>query len=294
MKHRFIFSIFIIFLCSCSLGGSAPSPNNSLIEKLKNQGPTALSADNPFIAPNLLLSKEIENSTVMKGFVEHRGSPAALEVEQGYFSPLFIHFYYMDKREMYSFEKVEDIWVIKGPFEIESDKMTQVRLETRGTRDPAVVPNKTNEDSQVKVAKKEITKKDEDPVISALNRIEEQRKKAAIEQGWKSEASEPSTEKKTSIAEAIKSLQSESTEDLAQFNKKGDVIHTVTSENENLEVLAFWYTHDKGNAGRIKRMNKLLSNALDIGTEIRIPSYLLKHKSKLNPEDIDKVQEIME
>ncbi|MEZ4754233.1 MAG: hypothetical protein R3A13_07990 [Bdellovibrionota bacterium] len=291
MKAIF-FLLSTILLFACSFNSSQKDPLDSLIEKLSDQGPTALNADNPFIASNLLISKEMERSEEMKGFIEHRGAPAAIEVEEGMFSPLYIHFYYVDKREKYTFEKLDNLWAIKGPFEIEPSKMTKVRLATRGVES---VP-KFGESNSIKNKNSEV----DDPVVKTLNRIEEQRKKAAKEQGWDSpsldDPNSPSKKENELAVEkadldGISSYQAELDRPEAELNERGDVMHNVNSEDENLEIISFWYTHDNENAGRIKRINKLLSNTLEVGTTIRIPSYLLKSKLKLRAEDISKVQE---
>ncbi|MCB0319211.1 MAG: hypothetical protein KDD56_10690, partial [Bdellovibrionales bacterium] len=167
--------IFIsLAFSSCSVSNSEPNPNSGLIDKLKGQGPVALSADNPFIASNLLVERESEKSEVLKGFVNHRGLPAAIEIEEGYFSPMLMHFYYMDKREMYNFEKLDDIWVIKGPFDIEAEKMTKVRLETRGNRNLTTSDAQDTTEVDTKENNKAIIKKEttSDPIVEALNRIE--------------------------------------------------------------------------------------------------------------------------
>ena len=104
---------FILTPCLCiCLTACSPqlSLDNGLISRLNNRGPGALSPNNPFLAANLLISKEMEDSAELQGFIQHRGAPDALEVEKDIFTPLFLHFYYPENREQYSLEKIEETY----------------------------------------------------------------------------------------------------------------------------------------------------------------------------------------
>jgi len=119
----------LLVLWGCST--SSIKPHSGLIERLRNRGPVALSSENPFLAGNLLISKEMENSPEMAGFVRHRGAPSAIEVERDMFSPLRIHFYYPDSREQFTLEDVDGTWVIRGPLVVPRDTMKQIATLTR-------------------------------------------------------------------------------------------------------------------------------------------------------------------
>ena len=109
----------LIVSCSSPFRTSA-----GLIDRLKNRGPVALSPDNPYIAPNLLISKEMERSPELSGFIQHRGGPSALEVRSGSFTALKLILSYLDNKEFYTLEEVDDTWVIKGPDPMTDEAVT--------------------------------------------------------------------------------------------------------------------------------------------------------------------------
>lgn len=131
-------SFAVIFFCTL-LSGCFSSRHTSLadalVQRLKNRGPVTLSNDNPFLAGNLLLNREMENSAELQGFIQHRGVPKALEVEQEILGTLTMRFYYPDRRQEFALEELEDTWVIRGPRPIPIDKLRQLSELTRGVQD---------------------------------------------------------------------------------------------------------------------------------------------------------------
>lgn len=99
-------------LLACS---GAMHQDSALIDRLKNRGPVTLSTDNPFLAANLLLSRELAASPELAGFIQHRGTPAGMAVEKQLFGSLILHFYYLDKPEHYTLEETQGLWIIGAP-----------------------------------------------------------------------------------------------------------------------------------------------------------------------------------
>lgn len=133
------FVLLPILLSACSI--SAPH-QNLLLTKLRNRGPVALSADNPYLAANAVVAREMQASTEVRGFIQHRGAPAAIEINQEYFSPIVVNFYYPSRREVYRLEGMESGWIIRGPEEIARPKMKELAHLTRAVQgEPKLAEN---------------------------------------------------------------------------------------------------------------------------------------------------------
>lgn len=73
----------------------------------------------------------------------------------------------------------------------------------------------------------------------------------------------------------------------APLMANGDLVHKVLSANQRLVDLARWYTLDRGNTGRIARVNQLSTDqVLATGSSVTIPAYLVKNKKVLRSEDL--------
>lgn len=81
------------------------------------------SSRNPYLGSNLLIAREVEDSTFLYHFLKERGSPKAIKVtKNGYRMDL----YYPADHEYYqaSFNDLE--WVIEGPFPIPRSEYKEV------------------------------------------------------------------------------------------------------------------------------------------------------------------------
>lgn len=114
-------------------------PDTALVDRLKNRGPVTLSSDNPYLAANLLLSREMAASPELTGFVSHRGTPAAIAVEKQIFSNLVLHFYYLDKPEHYILEDTQGLWIISAPQSLRSDEERAIRNTQNGDHTSAAI-----------------------------------------------------------------------------------------------------------------------------------------------------------
>ena len=119
-----LFVLFLLigsgFLVACS---SSVVRNNSLMARLKNRGPVALSPNNPYLAPNLLLAKEMERSPDLKGFIEHSGQPNALQIDDGMLTSATMRLYYTGKNQYFVLEDLNGTWIINGPYDASTNEL---------------------------------------------------------------------------------------------------------------------------------------------------------------------------
>lgn len=290
--------LFTLLVTGCSSTGVKST--SGLVQRLKNRGPVSLSSDNPFLAANLLISREMQKSPEVAGFIEHRGAPTAIEVNEGLFSPLTLFFYYSENREYFALEEAGDVWIIKGPQEIDAETFLELRRVNSLNRGeprleynyatPKVEHTPPELTTHEKLAALD-TASDEaaiqpysDPFQQKLERYE--RARQARQPGGA--FSSPSGGAFTTTRPATRTLSLDSiiTEfgtAQAELTPKGDLVHYVTYQGETLSMISRWYTHDRDNAGRLARINRLGNpNALSLGDIIIIPSYLLRNKKRLN------------
>lgn len=293
-------------ICGCT---SNIALDNGLIRRLNNRGPVVLSPNNPYIAGNLLLSKEMEKSNELRGFVKHRGAPAALEVQKSTFSPLVMKLYYPENAELFDAEQTDDGgWMIKGPEKLNPGEIEKILENTKpiddgGKEIPLVEPAAQTHESaapdETLESKLEVTAAPTELGHAAVEPRHTGEKptghKPAL-QPKKPEpqvvAKKPVAVKKPDVEEPAGTSGAEPSEEDAQsqaeLTPKGDLVHYVTYPGESLEIISRWYTKDAANAGKIARMNKLSSSSssLTIGDSIVIPSYMLKNTTRLAEKDI--------
>lgn len=293
-------------------------PHSGLIERLRDRGPVVLSTENPYLAANLMLSKEMELSSELRGFIKHRGAPAAIEVHKSAFGPLKMIFYYPENGECYELEDLDGTWIIRGPLLIERERMKEIASLTRNTKgQPRLALEDVNTPStelqfgqvvkptpQVSVTVtpgKSQTLQDftpsrsggppsEDPFLAKLDAAERERSQAfkspALpeypKEGWK----DPILPSKLSASEDqqfVLDLIQVTGVHPAELTPKGDLVHHVTYPGETLSMIARWYTFDRENAPRLARINRLANpDILRLGDEIVVPGYMLKNKNRLS------------
>ncbi|MBX7145264.1 MAG: hypothetical protein K1X79_12490 [Oligoflexia bacterium] len=247
-------TLLIALLTGCS---QQIHGHHHLVERLNNRGMVGVSANNPYIAANLLLTREMELSSDLKGFIEHRGLPGALEVKRETFGPLFLHFYYPKEKQSYSLEDIGDqSWLIKGPFPLSGVLSAQANALSYG------------QDSAAGFSSPSVAAAS--PSISPT---------AAVATSGESEV-------------ALVERLSKASSALAEISPRGDIVHYVTSPKETLSIIARWYTGEVDNAGRLASINKLSAStlpdkALSAGDTIIIPSYMAKNKHRLDEKAID-------
>lgn len=239
-----LFSL-LITLCGCS------RESNYLIPELANTGPHPLSSKNAYVSPNLLLATEIANSKSMDGLTKQAGYPDAIEVEKGGLQPYQLSLYYVRDKQRYVLQRYGTEWIVSGPEQIPPDRLRMVQTtgRVRGNPNPALVPgglNSLGDESQAKAAAASASQPQEDkPIFVDLNKP---------------------TKKKHKTPHAT---------------PKPDITHRVQGP-ETLEEISRWYTEDVSNSAAIGRINNIdPSVTLQVGQEVRIPSYMVKQTAPM-------------
>ncbi len=278
-RSLLLLSLLCLGLAACSTSFKA---NSGIIARLKNRGPVAVSADNPYLAANVLLNKEMEGSPELKGFIEKRGLPSALEVQHESFGPLGMQLYYLSERQVYILEESEGLWLIRGPEAFSSQKLSEVqniaafRYAAGAVSPPVPQPIRPTAVPTPR-ATAPIRAPTSTPQLGAFQ--------------------SPSRPKLAPVGELddsqlIAKLVEGHRKDLAELSPRGDVVHYVTSAFETLPILARWYTLDPDNAAKIARINQFKPDRrLNIGDTVVIPSYLVRNKVRLTEESLGAMRE---
>ena len=258
---RLAFVMALICNCACSL-----SKNDYLEKRLTNIGPIALSPQNPYLGPNLYITRAAEKSPLLKGFIEHRGEPEAIELQSGFFEPEKLYLYYLDKRQGYLLERKNKAteWFIRGPERMAPQIL--LSLNSAGARAKQNQPKEADRQA-------------------ALNREDQNRESSALKSHREPTANMPAkvrpSSKPTPVIPQLKQKTKEKQASL-EISNSGDIIHRVSFSGETLRIIANWYTKKADNADRIARINDIKKpNVLQMGQRVRIPRYLLKNESPL-------------
>jgi hypothetical protein len=271
----------LLSLTACS--SHSAFPFNPYISRLKNRGPVPLSGDNPYLAANSLLINESNRSEELKGFIKQRGGPNALQVEKSSFGLVAIELYYMDKREYYKLDDVDNTWLITGPFKLDKSKLETLKpiaiQMPNGKPNLSIPANKQNLTEQRTKNNLDITKSEKisDSSKASLGNITKTSSVAVKPQNSSNE-----TEK------LIKTYGRHA----AEITPKGDIVHYVVFPGETLSLITRWYTLDIKNLREISLANKLNDGTmLSIGDSIVIPANLAKNKLRLSEEALSALEE---
>ena len=305
---KLIFPPLLAALAACSV--MTPPANELLLERLENQGPFAVSRDNPYLAANLLLSKEVEVSQEMRGFIQHRGNPDVIEISNGLLSSRWMYFYYPANQEKYTLESKKGVWIITGPEKIAPKKLEELapwagQAQEKGpfhrdnpalTADPAMaslnLPASEKAAPEVKPASLTAAYKREEETASVPPR--EQQTASISFASFKSPRlpgpaadppqplpGAPLTSRRTDSLE-LDELISSAGQHLAEISPRGDVVHHVTYPGESLNAVSRWYTLDQTNADKLARINRIAQDqALLPGDQVVVPAYLARNKVRL-------------
>jgi hypothetical protein len=102
-------TIATIFLFACQ---SLRQPE---FEKLLDAGLLPLSSTNPYVGSNMLLAKEIQDSTFLYHFIKQRGAPKVVSFDR---TGDTMHLYYPLEKEYYIADFNDLEWIIRGPHPI--------------------------------------------------------------------------------------------------------------------------------------------------------------------------------
>ncbi len=268
----------------------------NLKEQLANQGPQALSAENPYVAANQLLAEEVEGSSTLRGFVSIRGTPDALEVKKDLAANPIIQLYYLDKTESYVLERLLNDWVIKGPDTIPREFLGSFFgvIQTEGKAPlvlsgevvrqvaaPRFTPrNPTNSSSTNGGQRAKPSNSINNNVSQPTPLTENVAVNRGVNGGANSGANPP-----------VRSVAPPSPVNMtANESLSGDVMHTVQFQGETLRIISIWYTGSVENAERLGRINGLTDpNHMELGQVIRIPRYLTRNTRPLTEQDVQKL-----
>lgn len=273
-RNRRLATLMLAICVSLLMAGCVESlkAHSSILTRLRNRGPVALSSDNPYLAANLMLSKEMELSPELKGFIEHRGVPSAIEIQHELFSPLIATLYYPAERQVYTLEETDKTWYIRGPTAMDGETLKKVLAVAAFQRPTGKLPEKPVEALATAAPA---------PTIEVVANPP-----AAEDLGFRSPAQPsqhvPAARAAVTDAELVSQLSRGHEKELAEISPKGDIVHYVTFPNETLVAIARWYTLDADNEGRIARINRIKEGySLSLGDTIIIPSYLIRNKLRL-------------
>ena len=314
-----IVTLLILVSAACSTSNVVTNP---VLSRLKNRGPLVLSSDNPYVASNMMLQKAMDESPEVKGFVEHRGAPTVLEVKQSFLSSPVMFFYYPENGEYYRLENDKTFWLIEGPFQIDENKMkalqplTLVQLSTQEKVQPTPVGRQTPplpKETRRKGKPKEERPPDLEPAEKMIPLQEEPvpmelseapRRTAPVPTlaaavpppaaaqrqetgGSARRAGEPNQDQ-----EIVQNVIAAGGHATGELTPKGDLVHYVTYPDEDLALIARWYTFDAWNAGKIARVSGITQKQpLSVGDTLVIPSYLLKNKVRLTEEGLSALRQ---
>ena len=268
-----------------SVLGCASAPTAALRRELANQGPVALSEKNPFVASNLLLSKEIEASPTLKGFIQHRGTPSAIEVTKNFYSPYRFTFYYLQDNESYVLELKHDDWLIFGPSSVATPVLAPAKESAAPAPQAALLETPPTTGTVPAAGKAEIPA----AAKTKANPAPEQPSYQDFRKQTLKDVPPRRTIVPKSLPPAAKPATPEPLPATASESGDEDVLHKVSYPRETLRIIAEWYTGDAENATRIARINSIENpNVLTLGQSIRIPRYLLKTSAPLTMQEIER------
>ncbi len=277
---------------------------DSLISRLRTRGIVTLSHDNPYIASNLLIAKEISSSKELEGFIQHKGIPNLIEVNKELLKTLKYKFFYPQERIYYSLELTNNMWIINGPTQITEEQNKQIFYLTGGK---LFVPKVLSSDELSSIypsSNKEMTQypnsnsnnidndffnpnvennpviKDTPSVSKEKGNIKNEKMENNVQKS--SKPIPPTTSFASNPDLSLDKIINSTSTYTAELNYRGDLIHYVAYQGETLSLISRWYTKEVNNSEKIARINSVQNgDKLEIGDKIIIPAYLLKNKNKL-------------
>ena len=313
MRHLVLRLAPLLFLTACV----NPIAANRLRDELRDQGVVQVSPNNPYVVANQLLAKEASESEVVKGFLDLRGAPDAIEVRRPFFKPYRFYFFYLESNEGYLLEPLGAEWIVRGPEQIPADivesKLANIKptggkapLQLIRERPKAALPSTARQESPSAAPAPSATVPA--AAVPAQGEAPPVRRKAATP--WPETEAPKMIEADTPpVTNAIPASRDRrgsgaittqlpsprpaperSAEPQLPPQAKSlseDVIHVIQHPGETLRIIANWYTGDATNAERIARINGLENaNQLSMGSSVRIPRYLLKTRAPLPESEI--------
>ena len=261
---------------------------------LVGQGILPLSSENPYLGSNFFLAEEMQADPLLRRFVESRGSPVALELQERDDGDSF-QLFYPTEQEVYRATRREagDRWVVAGPFAISRydyqflrrllgknippavfvlDGQRRQFAGARALREPVKVVAKVPTPAATLKPKKKPSAPSKHTAKAPEVAGHEPSHGPAITPSLTSVPQLPKTGPLSSDQQALQIARG-----FTERTPEGDILHSVKSEGESLKEIAGWYTKSEANTEAIATANQLTAEAtLSPGTKIRIPALLVR------------------
>lgn len=267
---RSIFALILALLIGCS------TTNFDSFSSLSNQGILPLSTSNAYIGSNLFLASEFSKSSHFFNFLQSRGAPVAIQLEEKRFGEPNLILYYPMQKEAYQGSLVRNEtsyqWIIRGPFRIDrKDYRELARLSASSLGEPAFIYRgqhfrfrPTAEELAAKFTPTPLPTPIPTPVkrkpTKIITRLED--RVPPTPEPWKPLNSDQ---------QAIMMAQG-----FAERAPNGDVVHTIKGE-ESFEKISEWYTGTAANAATIAKANGFVEGARPAaGSRVQIPAGMVK------------------
>ena len=267
----------VLILLGSLTGCSLTPTSTTLRDQLRDRGVVPLSADNPYVAANMLLAREAANSPVMKGFIDLRGAPDAIEIRRPFFKPYRFYFFYLDNNEGYVLEELGSDWIIRGPEQIPADVLP-ILAGFKNLGGKAVLRDMAPTATAQRSAPAAEQPAGHENLSERLKRNARGGEAAELKPLPQRSAPKPAPRESVPAEPAVEFPEHKE-------SSSGDVVHVVQYPGETLRMITNWYTGDTTNTERVARINGI-SNAdqLQMGQQVRIPRYLLQTADPF-PED---------
>ena len=283
----------LVVALSIPLVGCFSEKHPYSFEGISNRGILSLSASNPDLGGNSFLSSQMEQSPALAGFIQSRGAPHAIKVQDHKMRADELLLFYPREGSFYHAELNSTLihydWIVRGPFKTSSfdtEALSKRQLEL--SAEPVLMINgaptriKANPPLMPVVEKPKLVIP---PTVVNLPTP----KPTPI----KKVAPKPTPQVKTTPVKAtpaptpFKPLNFDQmailmSQGFAERDTNGDVIHTVQNDGETLEKIAAWYAGNKNKASEIAKASGVEAGTTPtIGTRLRIPLNLVKNTKQM-------------
>ena len=283
--------ISLVLLAACS--------SQSEFLGLADKGVLPLSPSDAFLGANIFLAREMESDPYLYNFVKDRGAPTAIEIDTKSSSAGRLLMYYGRENALYIAQPIVNDrlrqWIVRGPYQIHwKDGRNIRRLAQIAPGDPVLFiqgryerfGGARSEEPQRVVpvfvpVKPAATPR---PKRRATQHAPVIKGPAALAQATPAPAAsgmDPKEFHKLNTDQRALLI----SQGYAPRAENGDIVHTVKSEGENLDLISRWYTSSDKHKGEIASVNGIAADApLPLGKQIRVPLGLVR-QDKAMPKD---------
>lgn len=273
----------IVLLIGILLIGVACSKHSSELRDdpfatLVGAGPLPLSVANPYLGSNLYIAEEAAKSSYLYSFLDRRGGPAALKIEDDSDSRTMTLFY-IRERIVYVAEKsipsLSDEWLVRGPYSMTRKDYLEVSRLGASQKEPVfILQGKTRRFGEriIEPSAKPLT-----PSITVVPKAtpkpKPKPKATVISKVGPTPAPTVPSLPMNSDQRAL-----EESKKFAERNASGDLIHVVGEGAETLGGVVTWYTGSTEGEAEVAKVNGLEAGApLKKGAKIIIPGKFVRN-----------------